>query len=108
MNFPDHLPNPVSVAQISGKQVDLQHALFSIVNKVCHLLLNSTFSNRYYFNKMYRLGEWHYFENMKGDVFQAKILGTDNNGLLILEKAEGQEEKFNFHEIRFIINNKEH
>lgn len=101
--FPDDLPNPISVAQIIGKSLDLESNLIRFVNKVCELMTLERFGDNMYHDKLYKRGKIQKFKKQNGELFEAKIIGVDNNGLLILEHNEERRDKYNFHEIQFIL-----
>jgi BirA family biotin operon repressor/biotin-[acetyl-CoA-carboxylase] ligase len=104
-DFPKELPNPISVAQITGKKIDLETTFIAFTNTVCDLLIHGQYSDEDYHNKLYKRGKLQTFENQQGQVFESKIIGVDNNGLLILEHRDGNREKYNFHELKFIFKN---
>ena len=107
VDFPEDLPNPISLKQITRTHYDLKSSMLFFVNKVCELLFNNQFDHELYHNNLYKIGQKQRFELEPGNSFLATILGTDNNGLILLEKEDGSIEKYNFHEIRFIIDNTE-
>lgn len=60
-----------------------------------------------YLKNMYRINGYYKFRNLSGrgeeDIFEAKILGPDSYGCLILERRDGSQEHFSFQEIRYIL-----
>ncbi|MCK9305297.1 MAG: biotin--[acetyl-CoA-carboxylase] ligase [Bacteroidales bacterium] len=56
-----------------------------------------------YIRKLYRLGEWHnYQECNSGKIFSAKITGVDNSACLVLEHEDGRSVRYAFKEIRYL------
>lgn len=60
-----------------------------------------------YLQNMYRLDGYYKFRNLSGrgeeEIIEAKILGPDSYGCLILENRDGKQEHFAFQEIRYIL-----
>ena len=101
--FPENLPNPISVAQILGKSLDLDSNLIQFGNTVCDLMMKDHYNDDMYHEKLYKRGKILKFEDQEGESFEAKLIGVDNNGLLILESVEGKRNKYNYHELKFVL-----
>ena len=114
IEFDASIPNPVSMAQLLGKELNaeevlrcfLKHlqrnyeALREIKNE--ELKIKNSIHQRY--NKLlYRLDEYHTYALPSGERFSAKILGTAPNGALRLEDTEGKTKDYLFKEIEFVI-----
>jgi BirA family biotin operon repressor/biotin-[acetyl-CoA-carboxylase] ligase len=105
--FPDNLPNPISLKQISGLSYELE--------AIEDLFLES-FTNRYHYLEA---GKWddirkEYLVNMlrfnqldkykTGErEFLARIVGVNDFGYLILEEETGAMKEFAFQEVEFLF-----
>ena len=112
--FDPSIPNPVSMAQLLGKELNaeevlqcfLKHlqenyeALREMQNAKCKM---QNLLHERYNSLLYRLNEYHTYALPSGERFSAKILGTAPNGALRLEDTEGQAKDYLFKEIEFVI-----
>ncbi len=102
-NFPDWLPNPVSLKQITGNDLDpvtLAKELCSCLDKNYRQLISEGFQdifNRYNTN-LYKRDQQQRFKK-KNRVFEAIIKGVSPEGKLIV--THGIEEEFDFGEIEW-------
>ena len=129
--FDTALPNPVSMAQLLGKELDTEEVLRNFLTHLqsnynalremqnaelkiqnsdnCQLsIVNCQLNNdcalhKRYNELLYRLNEWHTYALPSGEKFSAKILGTAPNGALRLEDKEGEIKDYLFKEVEFII-----
>ena len=106
-DFPETLPNPVSVKNILGKATDLK--------RVFHLLCNHL-EKRYlqlkagqareikadYLKSLYRFNEDHTFE-YGGQKFKAKIIDVGDDGKLVLEYGNNLTGRYDFKTIHFVL-----
>ena len=104
-SFPGHLPNPVSLTQITGKKYNLNSILDSLLfcfEKRFHQLKKRDFEGlrKAYHQNLYLRYQYHCFRSEKG-TFKGRILGVDLWGRLIIEAEDGQEYSFSFKEIAF-------
>ncbi len=112
--FDPSIPNPVSMAQLLGKELNaeevlqcfLKHlqenyeALREMQNAKCKM--QNVLHERYN-SLLYRLNEYHIYALPSGERFEAKILGTAPNGALRLEDEKGQAKDYLFKEVEFVI-----
>jgi BirA family biotin operon repressor/biotin-[acetyl-CoA-carboxylase] ligase len=103
-NFSTHLPNPVSLKQITGKNynvIELAKSLCNYVNDNYYQLKNDSFVNmlQRYNDRLYKKNETVKLKK-ESKMFQALIKGVDENGALIIE--HGIEERFQFGEVEWI------
>ncbi|MBR6655930.1 MAG: biotin--[Alistipes sp.] len=112
--FDDSLPNPVSMAQLLGRELNVNEVLQSFLmhlqrnyetlremqNAKCKI--QNVLHERYN-SLLYRLNEWHTYALPSGERFEAKILGTASNGALCLENKNGKFKDYLFKEIEFVI-----
>ena len=105
--FSPDIPNPVSLCQVTGQQLNLQECL----NRLCqcisgryHQLKNREFTllDEEYHRRLYRLGAYHPFREGR-ERFMAAIQGVEKNGKLMLLKENGEEKKYYFHEVQFVV-----
>ena len=106
--FDSALPNPVSMAQLLGKEVDAEKVLTCFLS---HLQRNyellregdSEGLHERYNSLLYRRNEYHTYALPSGEKFRAKIIGTAPSGALRLENEEGGTKDYLFKEVEFII-----
>lgn len=105
-SFPSHLPNPVSLKQITGKSfkpVELAKELCAVLEKNYQLLVNEKFETLFkeYQTHLYKKDEK--VKLKKGSrVFEATIKGVSETGQLITQHSV--EERFEFGEVEWLIN----
>ena len=119
--FDASLPNPVSMAQLLGRELkaeevlhrflkhlqrnyatlrEMQNAECKMQNAKCKM--QNSIHQRY--NKLlYRLEEYHTYALPSGERFRAKILDTAQNGALRLEDENGKAKDYLFKEVEFVI-----
>ena len=106
--FDPSLPNPVSMAQLLGREFDTESVLQCFLKHLHqnYNLLRSgakvEIHNRYNV-LLYRKNEYHTYALPSGERFSAKILGTAPSGALCLEDMEGKTKDYLFKEIEFVI-----
>ena len=108
LDFPQSLPNPVSIRQVTGQEANLAE----VYNRVC-----SSIEKRYlqlkaghakeiredYLAALYRFKEYHFFE-YGGQRFRAMITGVDDDGKLVLEYGNGLTGRYDFKTIHYVLN----
>ena len=106
--FDSSIPNPVSMAQLLGRELNAEEVLQCFLK---HLQRNyellreggaEVLHNRYN-ELLYRLNEYHTYALPSGDKFRAKILGTAPSGALRLEDEAGKPQDYLFKEVEFVI-----
>ena len=106
--FDASLPNPVSMAQLLGKELDAEAVLRCFLT---HLQRNyellreggaEALHDRYN-ALLYRKNEYHTYALPSGEKFSAKIIGTAPSGALRLENESGETKDYLFKEVEFII-----
>ncbi|MCC7232171.1 MAG: biotin--[acetyl-CoA-carboxylase] ligase [Bacteroidia bacterium] len=105
--FPQHLPNPVSLSQILGKEFDLEKELALLCGSLeaRYLQLKRGEDQRIsedYLKSLYRIGEWKRFSKDETE-FTGKITGVASSGHLIIEMKNGEVSEFDIKEVRFVI-----
>lgn len=111
MKFNDSLPNPVSMAQISGRQFNCCEVLDCVAEKLQRRYLQLQQGGvdalqEEYRNTLYRLDEEHWFALPDGNRFRGTIRGVEASGALLVEDAEGAVGSYMFKEIEFVLKNR--
>jgi BirA family biotin operon repressor/biotin-[acetyl-CoA-carboxylase] ligase len=105
--FNSDAPNPVSLVQILGHEVDRQTLLEEIVKRF-DLYLHDLETGEYgnvagsYANSLYRSHGFHKYKDAEEE-FEAAIIEVEDDGHLILRDREGRIRSYAFKEIEFII-----
>lgn len=110
-NFDINLPNPTSMAILSGIGTDIRKALEEITDtfrSICETMLASsegrTRLRSLYLSRLWRLDEEHsYVETATGKAFTGTIKEVSPTGRLLIETADGSLKEFAFKEISYII-----
>ena len=111
MEFKSGAPNPVSLAQLLDRDVDVDdvlHRVCEAMEKRCAFdaYTNDAFDalHNEYLSLLYRKdGEYHRFVLPEGTEFGAKIVEVEPTGMLVLERENGMQERFAFKEVGFVI-----
>ena len=110
MEFDASLPNPVSMAQITGQSFNRAEVLERIVE---HLNMryaqlregDAEALQEEYCCRLYRLDEEHWFALPEGSRFRGTIRGVEPSGALVVEAKEGKVDSYRFKEIEFVLKN---
>lgn len=104
--FESDAPNPVSLFQILGHEVDRESLLKQIITaftKYHEMAVNGQhgdISARYH-EALYRRHGFHSYEDKDG-CFEAAIVEVGDDGLLVLRDQEGRFREYEFKEVKFI------
>ena len=112
VNFDSDAPNPVSLRQITNREYDLKEEMEKLAGIFYDIYypfkttgsgnLTEIVSNNYH-NSLYRLEEFHRFqETPSGEIFEGRIVGTDSNACLKIEKRDGTLLSYAFKEIKYL------
>jgi len=107
MSFPDWIPRPVSLQQITGHEFNSIDILKSILHNFAKRFEQTNDSRgrdllkQDYHNKLYRLGSWNNYE-IDGKIYELKIEGVGDYGLLMLTNRHGETISCDFKSIRFV------
>ncbi len=111
--FASNAPNPVSLKNLTGKDYDLKEELEQLAFFLYDLYIPfKNFSwgsisekiSSMYHRHLYRFEEIHKFqETPSGEVFDGRIIGTDKNACLQIEKMDGSVVSYAFKEVKYII-----
>lgn len=111
--FASDAPNPTSLLLETGEEHlpenELNEILFSIKKYYDQLNVKTykafkDVTEQSYVESLYRLGEFAlYQEADTDDIFEARIIGTDNSACLVLEKRDKTKKSYAFKEIRYLL-----
>lgn len=104
--FLSDAPNPVSLAQILGKEVDRDQVLNSIMQRFIYyygIMEEECYSelHQLYMQHLYRKDALHPYSD-EGGIFRARIRDVEPTGHLVLEDENGELRRYDFKEVRFI------
>lgn len=104
--FPENLPNPVSLKQITGIEYDLKDLVQKMHNKILSALEDLSHGTeveiqRFYLNSLYRRDGFHSYSDGEKE-FAARIRGISAQGNLILEHEDGSLKDYAFKEVTFV------
>ncbi len=105
--FPEYLPNPVSIKNITGRDTDLlslfQNLHESLVGHYEKLADTPPEPiNKKYHEKLFRKSGMHLYRDKNG-LFEAEFAGTGAAGHLFLKRKDGNTCSYAFKEVEFIF-----
>ena len=108
MEFRSDAPNPVSLAQILGHEVDREEVLQKVIEAFCRyyeLLRRAGYMDvsGIYHLSLYRRKGYHWYEDKDGK-FEGAFVEVEDDGHLILHDKKGVIRSYAFGEIKFLIN----
>jgi hypothetical protein len=104
--FSPLLPNPVSVAQLTGLTFDkesLKAELEELYGIFCAMIESATLREEYEGLLYRKEGYFPFIERTSGEKFRAQICACEEDGRLILLKENGEIGKYYFKEVEFVI-----
>ena len=107
-NFPEDIPNPVSMTLISGEKYVLESELENLVGHISkrtdEIYSSPESLKKDYLNLLYRKDEPHKYKDLRdGHIFTGTIRGISDAALLQIENTEGCIMEYSFKEIGYII-----
>ena len=104
LDFVSDALNPVSLAQITDQKYQIQEELKSLVKSLqrnYHLIIDEPqkLIDKYH-HLLFQLHEWAYYQTENARI-EARILGVDSFGRLILEEKSGVKKHFDIKEIKW-------
>ncbi len=107
MEFKSDAPNPVSLAQILGHEVDREEVLQKVIEAICRyyeLLRRADYMDvsGIYHLSLYRRKGYHWYEDKDGK-FEGAFVEVEDDGHLILHDKKGVIRSYAFGEIRFVL-----
>lgn len=106
-DYPDHLPNPISLRMILGRTIDCDivynHLLDELHRLYCHIESNTTeVMHDCYMQRLYRRSGLYPYRDKDG-VFEASIADILPSGELVLARPDGTRSQYAFKEISYIL-----
>lgn len=107
MEFRSDAPNPVSLAQLTGKEWDREEILADIVEEFSALYEKLREGDEEcvrseYMQCLFRREGMHEYEDVRGR-FQAEIAGVEPTGHLLLKFENGNVVRYEFKEVKFVL-----
>ena len=99
--FKSDAPNPVSIAQLTGKEMDREEVLKLFLTNLSKEYENKNV-HQDYLGRMYRRDGLYPFET-EGTRFMARVIGVNDDGRLMLQDEDGIGHMFRFKEVAFVI-----
>ena len=99
--FRSDAPNPVSLYQLLGHEVDRNELLMRFLSCLGDVSNRETISSDYR-NMLFRKGKQHVYADETGR-FEAVLTDVKPDGRLVLRDTEGKERLYAFKEVQFII-----
>ena len=99
--FVSNAPNPVSIKQLTGRDTDRDELLAAFLDELQRAIENKGI-HQAYMNRLYRREGLYPFE-AAGKRFMATVVGTTDDGRLMLQDANGIAYLYRFKEVTFII-----
>ena len=106
--FPENLPNPVSLIQIIGKEVSINEVLEEFLSRIrcfySKIREDKESVRSLYFNSLYRNnGVYAFYDVLRKEEIRASILSVEPNGILRLQEEEGEIRSYWFKEVQYIL-----
>ena len=106
--FSDDLPNPISMAQATGREFDREEVLQIVTTSLMarYEQLREGGAKELqadYHQRLYRLGQEHCYALPDGSRFRGIIRGVEPTGALRIENERGELLSFLFKEVEFVI-----
>lgn len=101
--FYSDAPNPVSLYQLTGEEIELSRALEELLDCISDRydrMKDYKMLERDYLESMYRREGIHVWEDEAGS-FEAAVAGVDEYGRLVLRERSGKERIYGFKEVKF-------
>lgn len=105
--FLSDAPNPISLKQIVGKDLDPNEVLSAVIGQLeqyLHAIDSGNYSlvHTLYLSHLYRRQGYHPYRDKDG-CFLAKIVDVQPNGLLSLERSDGSLSVYAFKDVEFLL-----
>ncbi|MDD7530907.1 MAG: biotin--[acetyl-CoA-carboxylase] ligase [Prevotellaceae bacterium] len=105
--FVSDAPNPVSLKQLLGTDIDRQTLLDDILRafETCYRRVEQQdygYIQSRYHASLYRRNGYHPYQDQEG-IFEAKIIEVAQNGIITLQDRNGKNRQYAFKEVAFVI-----
>ena len=99
--FVSDAPNPVSLCQLLGREIDREALLHDFLETFAAVSLSETTYSAYR-NKLFRMGKQAVFSDETGR-FEGTIQDVETDGRLLIKDLSGQARRYAFKEVQFVI-----
>ena len=99
--FVSDAPNPVSLRQLLGREIDREALLHDFLETL-ETVSSSETTYSAYRNKLFRLGKQAVFSDETGR-FEGTIQDVETDGRLLIKDLSGQARRYAFKEVQFVI-----
>ena len=99
--FVSDAPNPVSLRQLLGREIDREALLHDFLETLEAVSLSET-TYFAYRNKLFRMGKQAVFSDETGR-FEGTIQDVETDGRLLIKDLSGQARRYAFKEVQFVI-----
>lgn len=99
--FVSDAPNPVSLRQLLGREIDREALLHDFLETL-ETVSSSETTYSAYRNKLFRLGKQAVFSDETGR-FEGTIQDVETDGRLLIKDLAGQVRRYAFKEVQFVI-----
>ena len=99
--FVSDAPNPVSLRQLLGREID-REALLNDFLETLETVSSSETTYSAYRNKLFRMGKQAVFSDETGR-FEGTIQDVETDGRLLIKDLSGQARRYAFKEVQFVI-----
>ena len=110
-HFTSNAPNPVSLCQLTGHLLDRGALLCAVVNRISERLKfislrQPDLLRQEYADALYR-HDGYYRYRAGGIDFEARILGVEDDGHILLEEPGGKRHRYTFKEVHYLFPDRE-
>ena len=107
-DFKSDAPNPVSVKMLTGKNYDIDKIiplLAEHLEKVFYRIQDPEYLHEEFKDRLWRKdGEYHlFYDKKKDEQISALISDVEPSGMLLLTTDEGEERKYAFKEVEYLL-----
>ena len=99
--FVSDAPNPVSLRQLLGREIDREALLHDFLETL-ETVSSSETTYSVYRNKLFRMGKQAVFSDETGR-FEGTIQDVETDGRLLIKDLSGQARRYAFKEVQFVI-----
>lgn len=101
--FHSDAPNPVSLAQLTGRTFDIEALARDMIGKILRRTATLGTHHAAYLARLWRREGFHPYATPDGSRFDARISDVEPDGHLLLTGTDGQTRRFAFKEVAAII-----
>ncbi|MCZ2102373.1 MAG: biotin--[acetyl-CoA-carboxylase] ligase [Chitinophagales bacterium] len=108
MTFPSEIPNPISMAQITGQNYNLDDVFDLLCDHLeyYYMILNAKkhqHLSKLYHNHLYLLNQKAQYQEPNQAPYHGYIRGVDQLGKLMIENESGSIKSYMFKEVRYVL-----